>query len=31
MPKKMGNYERIAPGEACDGVAKSRGLLFNKT
>lgn len=30
MPKKMGNYERIAPSEAWDNMVKSRSLLFNR-
>lgn len=30
MPKAMGNYERIAPSEACDAVQRNRSLLFNK-
>lgn len=30
MPEKMGNYERIAPGDAWDHLVKSRSLLFNR-
>eukprot|EP00929_Paragymnodinium_shiwhaense_P034771 TRINITY_DN18876_c0_g1_i4.p1 TRINITY_DN18876_c0_g1~~TRINITY_DN18876_c0_g1_i4.p1 ORF type:complete len:1460 (-),score=402.22 TRINITY_DN18876_c0_g1_i4:65-4444(-) len=30
MPERIGNYERIAPGDACDAIARQRGLLFNK-
>lgn len=30
MPKKMGNYDRIAPSEMYEGIARTRALLFNK-
>mmetsp|Transcript_147702 Transcript_147702/g.472592 ORF Transcript_147702/g.472592 Transcript_147702/m.472592 type:complete len:1461 (+) Transcript_147702:97-4479(+) len=30
MPKRLGKYERIAPGEAYDSVAKMRSALFNR-
>jgi len=29
LPKKMGNYERIAPGEICESVMRTRAQVFN--
>ncbi|CAE8693191.1 unnamed protein product, partial [Polarella glacialis] len=31
MPRRLGNYDRIAPGEMWDSMVRNRGLLFNKT
>jgi len=28
MPEKMGDYERIAPGEQCDGILRARSSIF---
>eukprot|EP00927_Polykrikos_kofoidii_P054140 TRINITY_DN48615_c0_g1_i1.p1 TRINITY_DN48615_c0_g1~~TRINITY_DN48615_c0_g1_i1.p1 ORF type:complete len:1481 (-),score=248.89 TRINITY_DN48615_c0_g1_i1:227-4669(-) len=31
MPACMGNYQRIAPGPACDNVARARSMLFHNS
>eukprot|EP00928_Gymnodinium_smaydae_P028527 TRINITY_DN21730_c0_g1_i1.p1 TRINITY_DN21730_c0_g1~~TRINITY_DN21730_c0_g1_i1.p1 ORF type:complete len:1393 (+),score=185.94 TRINITY_DN21730_c0_g1_i1:37-4215(+) len=30
LPERMGNYERIAPSDACEVIAKTRGNLFSR-
>ena len=30
MPRHLGNYERIAPGELCDSIMRARSMLFSR-